>query len=138
MAGTAGRKARIKVATTSGGTYNYVLGIVSASHEISGQNLDVSELGVDYVARIQGLKDGKLSLSGNLRADDTNGQLVIRAAFLGDTAAIFLRVLPDDGVTVGAGFQQEMKVASWRADAGVADKISWSCELEGSGAISIV
>lgn len=137
MAATAGKKSRIKVATTSGGTYNYVLGSVTGSHEISGGNLDVSEFGVDYIQRIQGLKDGKLSLSGNLRADDTNGQLVIRSALLNDTA-IFVRMLPDDGVTVGAGFQQEMKVASWRVDTGVADKVSWSLELEGTGAISIV
>lgn len=137
MAATAGKKARVKVSTTSGGTYNNVLGVQTASHELSGSNIDVSELGVDYVQRIQGLKDGRLSLSGNLRTDDTNGQLVIRAALLNDTD-LFVKVLPDDGVTVGAGFLQQMRVASWRDDGGVSDKAGWSVELEGTGAASIV
>lgn len=137
MAAIAGKRARFRVSTTSGGTYNVILGGVTGNHEMSAGNLDVSEFGVDYVQRIQGLKDGRLSLSGNYRPDDTNGQLVIRAAYLNDTT-IFLRALPDDGGTVGAGFQQEMKVSSFRVDAGVADKVAWSCELEGTGAISIV
>ena len=137
MSGTAGKKARVKVATTSGGTYNNVQGADNISHEIMGENVDVSEFTVDYTPRNQGMKDGKYSLSGNLRMDDTNGQLVIRSAFLNDTP-LFVRVLPDDGVTVGAGVQQEVKVASWKVDTAQRGKAAWSCELEGSGAITTV
>lgn len=136
MAGMAGKKFRLKVATTFGGTYDLVGGGATCNASIDGTNIDVSEFGVDYVQRIQGLKDVKISVSGNYAPSDTNGQLRIRSAFLNDTA-LFAKFLPDDGVTGNAGFIVEVKVASWQVNEGVNDKAAWSAELEGTGALTL-
>lgn len=137
MPALAGKKARLKVSTTSGGTYNDVQGGGTFSHDMSANNIDDSEFGVDYVARIQGLKDGRISWSGKLVPGDTNGQTVVKNAYLNDTP-LFVRALPDNGVTAGAGAQQEMKVSSWRVDASVPDRVTLAIEFEGSGVITSV
>lgn len=133
MASIAGKASVIQVATTAGGTYNTITGIKSFNHSIDGASIDDSEMGVAWNKRIQGLKDGKLSLSGSLRLDDTTGQMRCRSALLADTA-LFVRVLYD-GTN---GFQQEVKCSKFQADGDVADKVSVSLELEGTGAITAV
>lgn len=133
MASVAGKNSRVKVCTTSGGSYAAVAGVKSFSHSIDGTNVDDSEMGVAYVQRIQGLKDGKLSISGALRTDDTNGQIVIRTALLSDSD-LFVQALPD-GTT---GFKQQMRCSKFAVDASVEDKVNLSIELEGTGAITAV
>jgi predicted secreted protein len=137
MAGKAGKKARVKVATVVGGPYNVVLGIDQISFEIDGQNVDVSEMGDDYVERVQGMKDVKLSLSGNVRTDDANGQSVIKTGFLNDTT-LFFQVLPDNGVTAGVGAQFEAKVSKYSQDFQQAGKGGLSIDAEGNGGITAV
>jgi predicted secreted protein len=140
MPGIAGKKARVKVSIIAGGAgaYNYVTGIKSISHSIEGGNLDDSEFGVDYAQRIQGLKDGKLTLSGHRRPADANGQNAILSALLNDNVEVWIQVLPDDGATANIGFKQQMKVAKFGSDAAVDGENSVSIELEGSGVITLV
>lgn len=131
MASVAGKNSSITVATASGGTYNAIAGIKSFNHSIDGASIDDSEMGVAWVQRIQGLKDGKISISGSYRPDDTTGQLRCRTALLNDSD-LFARVLYD-GTN---GFQQEVKCSKFQIDASVEDKVNVSIELEGSGAIT--
>src|SRR5690349_17803066 len=131
MAGKAGKKAKVKVATVVGGPYNVVLGIDSIAFEIDGTNVDVSEMGDDYIERVQGMKDVKLTLTGNVRIDDANGQTVIRSGFVNDTT-LFFQVLPDNGVTVGAGSQFEGKVSKYGQDFQQAGKGALSIDIEGN------
>lgn len=140
MPATAGRKARVKISTTAGGagTYTAMAGIQSFNHEINGNNIDDSEMGVDYMGRIQGLKDGRLTVDFSFKIpSDTTGQQAIRDALLNDTE-IWYQALPDNGVTAGLGFKQQCKVAAFRMSAAVNDKVSGTAELEGTGVITTV
>jgi predicted secreted protein len=136
-AGTAGKKARLKVATVSAGPYTAVQGVKSWSHSIDGANVDDSEMGVDWVQRVQGLKDGKISISGQRRVADATGQNVFQAQLIAGSS-VFVQALPDGGTTAGVGFQQEMYVSSFKSDAAVDGIVNWSVELEGNGAITLV
>jgi predicted secreted protein len=140
MPGTAGKKARVSLSIIAGGAgvYNVIQGIKSISHSIDGANVDDSEFGVDWNQRIQGLKDGKLTLSGNRRLADVNGQNALLSALLNDNVEVWIKVLPDNGTTVGVGFQQLMKVAKFGSDSAVDGGNGISIELEGAGAITLV
>lgn len=129
----AGRKAQVLVCTTSGGTYHQVQGVKEAQHSPAATNVDDSEQGVDWVQRIQALKDAKLTLTGGRRTGDTNGQEVIKTAFLNDSS-LFVQYL-EDGTH---GYQQQMRCSKFETSAKVEDKIDWSCELEGTGPITTI
>ena len=133
MPSVAGKSSAIKVSTTTGGVYFSVAGVKSFSHSIDGTNVDDSEMGVSYVQRIQGLKDGKLSIQAARRTDDTNGQSVILTSFLNDTD-LFVQMLPNGTV----GYKQQMRVSKFAVDASVEDKVNVSIELEGTGTITAV
>lgn len=140
MSGTAGKKARVMLSIIAGGAgaYNAVQGIKSINHSIDGTNVDDSEFGVDWMQRIQGLKDGKLTLAGNRRLADVNGQNALLSALLNDNVEVWIKVLPDNGTTVGVGFMQLMKVAKFGSDSSVEGANGISIELEGSGVITLV
>lgn len=129
----AGKKLRIKVATAQAGPYTTVADINSGSQKIAGQTQDVSAFGVDWVKRILGLLDGTYSLGGHYNSADASGQVAIRNALLNDTA-LWVQFL-SDGV---AGFQQEVKVASFDVSGEVGGTQSVAIELEGTGAITAV
>jgi predicted secreted protein len=133
MATVAGKNSRLKVCTTSTGTYAVVTGVKSFNHAIDGAMIDDSEMGVLYVQRIQGLKDGKVTVQGSRRTDDTTGQEIMQSSFLNDSD-LFVQVL-FNGTN---GFKQQMRVSKWTTDTSVEDKVAWSCELEGTGAITAV
>lgn len=133
MPGIAGKANRVRVSTTVGGTYNVVAGLRQGSIEINGANLDDSEFGVDWVQRLQGLKEFKMSLSGSYRPDDTTGQVVIQTALLNDTN-LFARVLPDGS----NGFQGQVRVTKFSVEPAVDGIVPVSIELEGTGAVSLV
>lgn len=133
MPSVAGKSSTVAAATTGAGTYNILLGVKSFTHSIDGATLDDSEMGVAWVQRIQGLKDGKLSISGSYRSDDTTGQLRCRDAMLNDTE-LHYRVLYN-GV---AGYRQQCRCSKFQVDASVEDKVNVSIELEGTGAITAV
>lgn len=133
MASVAGKTSSITVSTTTGGTYYALAGVKSFNHSIDGTNIDDSEMGVAWVQRIQGLKDGKLSIQGARRTDDTNGQNVLLSSFLNDTD-LFVKMLPNGTV----GYKQQMRVSKFAVDAAVEDRVNLSIELDGTGAITAV
>lgn len=133
MAATAGRKALLKVATAVGGPYTSAANIKSATIEIDGTTLDISSIGSDWIARIQGMKDAKLSVSGSYDPADTNGQVALRSALINDTA-IYVQFLPD-GVS---GFQCQVKVAKFAPSASVSGEAQISIDLEQTGGVTLI
>ena len=131
----AGKSAVLKISTTAGGAgvYTTALGVKNASINIDGTSIDVAELPATYHARIQGLKDGKLSCSGFYTSGDTTGQVAIRAALLNDTE-LWYQFLPD-GAT---GFKQQARVSKFNVDAPVDGVVGWSCDLEGTSVITLI
>lgn len=125
-----GKDVVVKVSTSSGGTYTQVDELNDFSMSQSGNNIDISEFGVDWVKRMQALKDVTYSGSGFWDPDDTNGQVAIRSAWLNDTA-LWITVLPDGST----GFKGECKVGSFDISAGVNDAIAVSFDLEGTGSV---
>jgi hypothetical protein len=57
----------------------------------------------------------------------------MQSSFLNDSD-LFVQVL-FNGTN---GFKQQMRVSKWTTDTSVEDKVAWSCELEGTGAITAV
>lgn len=135
MSAIAGKKTRAKVSTTAGGAgvYTIALGIKSASIKLGADMVDVSELGVDWKAKVQGLKDSQISLAGNYEPGDTTGQGALRSAWLADTEA-WVQVLVDGTL----GFKVQVKVANFSFDGDVSDKGAVSIDLEGTGVVSII
>ncbi len=138
MPGIAGRKARVKISTTSGGTYSVVQGIRQATVTLDGAIIDDSEFGSEWAQKMQGLKGLKISLSGNRRAADATGQNVLMGMFTGSTATIFVQYLPDNGVTANIGFQCEMILASIGNGAAVDGAVEFNAELEGAGTPTVI
>jgi len=136
MAGTAGKKALLKVSPDDI-TYTTVAGLDSISMSIDGQSVDDSEFGNDWMQRLQGIKDFKITASGKVRLADTNGQLAVRSALINDTT-LYAKYLPDGGVTSNAGLKCLIKVASWKVDPTVQDKQAVSFDLEGAGTPTVV
>lgn len=89
--------------------------------------LEITQFGDTHKDRIAGLKDSSISISGNYDPADTNGQLLLEP---GDF--VWVAVFPG-GVTV-AGKQIKMIVESFEHGAGVADKQTFSCSLQGVAA----
>jgi predicted secreted protein len=133
MAATAGRTLRVKVATTSGGSYNVVVGINSASMSKQGQTVDITTLTDADIVKLLGVRDTRYTIEANWETDAT-GQGVIRTALENDSAC-FVQFLPNGT----AGYQQEVKVAKYEiGGAAGPNKISASIEFEGSGAITAI
>lgn len=135
MSALAGKKTRVKVSTTAGGAgaYTTALGIKSASIKLGADMVDVSELGVDWKNKVQGLKDSQISLAGNYEPGDTTGQAALRSAWINDTEA-WVQVLVDGTL----GFKVQVKVSNFSFDGDVADKGAVSIDLEGTGVVSII
>ena len=133
MAATAGRTLRVKVATTSGGAYNVVVGVQSATMSKQGQTVDVTTLTDADIVKILGVRDTSYTIEGNWESDST-GQGVIRTALENDSGC-FVQFLPNGT----AGYQQEVKVRKYEiTGAQGPNKIGVSIELEGSAAITAI
>lgn len=131
---TAGKELRIKVsADNTVGSYSEVDDLNDATMTIDGDNQDISKFGVNWMRRLQGLKDGSFSLSGFYDPADTNGQVVIREALLNDTQLFIQFIVDDTGPT---GFQQEVKVSSFEVSASVDGVQEVSIDLEGTDPIT--
>jgi predicted secreted protein len=139
MPGIAGKAARVKISTVAGGggVYNVMLGVKSVSATIDGATVDDSEMSIDWVQRLQGLKDGKYTIQVNRRPADATGQNACLSALINDTE-LWVQVLPDNGTTALIGFKQQVKVAKFSADAAVDGANTASIELEGTGAITLI
>jgi predicted secreted protein len=137
MPGIAGKKARLKVGTTLVGATNIVAGLKNLSLEIDGQVVDDSEFGVDWNQRLQGLKDWKISASGNFRPTDATGQVAIRSSLINDTD-LYCQFLPDNGTTANAGLKGQVLVAKFSIEDAIDGSASVSIELQGIGAPTLV
>lgn len=133
MSASIGRSLRLKVATSSGGSYSVVAGIESVTFERDGITVDVTTLSDADLVKLLAIKDAKISASGNYEPGDTNGQVVIEASYENNTA-LFAEVLYN-GTN---GWKKECKVSKFTVGAGTKDKLSVSIELEGTGATSTV
>lgn len=134
MAATAGKKALLKIATAAiTGPYTKALNIKSASIEIDGVSLDVSQLGDDWMTKIQGMKDAKITASGSYDVADTTGQVAIRGSLINDTA-LYAQVLPD-GTT---GFQCQVKVTKLSVTAATSGEAQVSIDMEQTGGVTLL
>lgn len=139
MAGIAGRKTRVKICTTSGGTYNNVLGIRQTTPTMDGVVVDDSEFGSEWAQKLSGLRNFKLSLSGNRRPADATGQNLLLEMFTeGTPATIFVQFLPDNGVTPDVGVKCEMILVNLTMPSSVDGAVEFSCELEGAGTPEVI
>lgn len=132
MAATKGSTLRVNACATSGGTYNQVAGITSATMDFDGTNVDVSTLTDADIVRLQAMRDTKITLSGNYESDST-GQALIRAARNSD-ADLFMQFLPDGST----GFQAKYKCSKYSITGQVGDKLAVSIELEGASALTSI
>lgn len=133
MAATAGKKALLKVATTQAGPYTTVKNVKASTPELDAQNLDISQLGDDWISRIQGMKDAKVSASGQYDLADTTGQVVIVNAFLNDTP-LYIQVLIN-GVN---GFQMQVKVAKVSSSLSTSGEAQVSFDFEQTGGVTLI
>ena len=129
----AGKKALFKVSAVAGGAgaYNAVDEINDISMSHSGGTLDTTKFNNDYMARIYGLKDVSFSLSGTWDADDTNGQVAIRNAWLNETE-LWVQYLPN-GTT---GFKAQVVVSSCEIKSAVAGRCDFSATLDLAGGVA--
>jgi len=132
MAVLAGKDVVVQVSVNDT-TYNTVAEMNDMSMSFEGDNIETTVFGNDFISRIQGLKDGSYSLSGFYDATDTNGQVVIRSAWLNDTA-LYVKIMPNGT----AGFKQQVRVASFEVSAGVDGAVEVSVDLEGTGTITAI
>lgn len=132
MAQLKGRSVVVK-ASTDGTVWNTVGEMNSADMSLAGNTIDVTKFGDDFIEKIQGLRDCSWQLDGFYDPTDTQGQVVIRSALLNDTACYIQFLF--DGV---AGFSQQVKPSKFEVKAGVADAVSVSITLDGTGAITTV
>jgi predicted secreted protein len=137
MPGLAGKKARLKVGTTLVGATNIVAGLKSVSLEIDGQTVDDNEFGVDWMQRLQTLKDWKISASGSYRPSDALGQVAIRSSLINDTD-LYAAFLPDNGTTANAGLKGQIIVTKFSIEPPVDGISAVSIELQGTGAPTLV
>lgn len=120
--------------STSTASFTTVDELNSFSMGHSAGNVDISEFTVNYVKRIQGLKDVTYSISGFYDPADSNGQIKIRNALVNDTT-LYCQVLPDGTTTYG--FQQEVKVSAFDLDTSVDGSVEVSIELEGTDTLTV-
>lgn len=113
------------------GPYTTVKNLKQVSIDVNGALLDVSELGTDWMARIQGMRDAKITASGQYDLADTTGQVVIVNAMLNDSA-LYARVLIN-GLN---GFQAQVKVAKVGSSASVSGEAQVSIELDQTGGVT--
>jgi predicted secreted protein len=123
----------VEVASTFGGTYNEIDGIKDYSFDASNDELDTTDFKDTSAAytKILGLAGTTISLSGDLEAGDTNGQVVLKTAYLNKTS-VGLGILFDgtDGLKV------ECFVTKYSVSAGVADLVQVSFDLTSTGAVA--
>lgn len=138
-AGIPGRKTLIKISTTLGGSTTTVLGIDSATPNFDASAVDDSEYGVTWAQKLAGLKNGKMSIGGKRRPNDTNGQNVLVGMFTtGTPETIFVHFLPDGGTTPNIGFKVEAILTNCQFASAVDDKVGFTAEFEFTGPPTVV
>jgi len=107
--------------------------------ELSNWSLDLGADDIDVTSFdsngwkefLAGLKEWSGSIEGNLKTDDTNGQKAILNAWLAGTALEFTFE-----VSSGVTFEGEALVKP-SIEVPVDDKASFSCDIQGTGALTL-
>lgn len=130
MAENAGHLVVVSNASTLGGTYTEISGVTSAQLQRDREVLDITHFKdtTAHKLKMMGLKDTKLSLSGNLDLADAP-QSVLRTRY-DDGASTFIQIKWDG--SAGTGAKGEFKVASIQESAEVAGVVEFTCDLEGT------
>lgn len=120
----------ISSATSLGGSYTEISALNSAQLSRDREVLDITSFKDTSAHKIKlmGLKDTKLSLSGNRDLADA-GQTSLDSRY-GDGASTFIEI-KWDGVA-GTSKKGEFKVASFQESADVSGIVEFSAELEGT------
>jgi predicted secreted protein len=132
MAASKGRTLRVKACATSGGSYNTIVGIESASLSRDGVTVDISTLEDADAARLLTQADAKISMSGNYEADAT-GQALVRASIDSD-ADLFIQFLP----TGTTGWRAQYKCTKYEITGDAPGKLAVSIECERTGGFTAV
>lgn len=134
MASIAGRKCKVYVSTDGGTNYDQILGIESFGGGQSAAPIDDSEFGIEWMQKITGILDNKISMEGGFRPADSTGQIAIRDAMV-DGDSIWFKVL-FDGTTYG--WKQEMICSNFAQPTDVKDRAKVQIDLEGTGAVTFL
>jgi hypothetical protein len=110
----------------TGSTGAKVNGIDNSTYNDICAMLDITAFGHTRMHRKTGLKDGNVTISGNLYTSDTNGQAVITAG-----AALYIGVYPEG--TGVAGTQLAALVESVGKASVANGKQTFTATLQGSG-----
>lgn len=119
----------------SDANYNDVDGISSAEFNATAEELETSDFKDQDGAkhRITGLLDGEITIDGDYEPADTNGQVLIRAAFF-SRATVYAQRLPD-GTN---GYKVTTKVTGFKVGGEVNGKAQFSATLRFTGVPSLV
>ena len=120
----AGKGGAVKLGT------NKVAELSNWSLDLGADDIDVTSFDSDgWKEFLAGLKEWSGSIEGNFKPDDTNGQKAILNAWLAGTA---LEITFE--VSSGVAFEGEAFVKP-SIEVPVDDKASFSCDIQGTGAL---
>lgn len=94
---------------------------------------EVSAFGDQGVKNIPGLQNGTISLSGHWDPTTTTGPHAVMSALLTATATATFKIGPAGSATGAARVTGECWVTSYVITSSVADKVSWSADLQIDG-----
>lgn len=117
---------------------NAIAGINSIGFDTSADMLDITDFDSSCFREfIAGLKSGTVSLSGDYEPTDTNGQVVLRDAWLNGTLLTGATVISFtvDGTN---GFSANAYVTSFSVNPTVEGKVTVSFSLQLTGTISVL
>ena len=124
-----GYKMEVRISATEmsdGGDGYKIEGLDNATLNRLADILEITQFGNTYKKRMSGLKDSNVSLSGNYRPDDTNGQLSLEPG--GD---VYIAMFPQG--TTAAGRQIKMIVENFEHASAADGKQTFSATVQGNG-----
>lgn len=135
MAARAGYPVLVKTATAVGGSYSTIAGIDNVTFGPSKEELDVSEMSATVLAEkiLMGLNKGSATIKGAYRADDTNGQVVLRAAQLAATEEFFQFIFDDSQGAGSKGYKVRGYVTGFEVSTGVRGRVDFSMTIRFNG-----
>lgn len=111
---------------------NKIAEMTSWSLEMSADTIDTTNFDSnDWGEFLMSFKSWTVSAEGNYKPDDTQGQKALISAYLNSTPVDLLLK-----VSNATYFSGKAYVTSLSVETPVDDKVSFSCELQGSGALT--
>jgi len=112
---------------------NKVAEMTSWSLELSADTIDTTNFDSnDWGEFLMSFKSWTVSAEGNFKPDDTQGQMVLISAYLNSTPVTLLLK-----VASGDEFSGSAYVTSMSIENPVDDKVAFSAEFQGSGAVTM-